>query len=439
MNNFWTVVGFTIKNKFRGKAFLITTLIIAVIISIVVNLPYIFSLFGDGNKVTNIGYIQSSQSELAAGSAIGDQLKAYYEAQEDSSIKLIPFEDKGDAAANETELKKAITDKDIKGYLEFGEVTAESGLPSMTYKSEKLMEMELTSSLQSTLQAIRMEAALQSAGLTDEQKTQLFTPVDIETVQISATEGAGSIGEGKTPAEQAMNMGFVYVLVILLFMTIMITGQLIASEITAEKSSRVMELLITSVAPLKQMFGKILGMFIVGLIQVFAYVAVILINVSLPHNSKTLKDLNIDFSLIDPSLIVYALIFYVTGYFLFATLFAAIGSIVSRTEDLGQAVLPITMISLAGFYITIFSIASPDSMLVKVTSYIPFFSPYVMMLRLGLADPPMWQVLTSIGILLVSIYVSVWISAKIYRTGVLMYGKRPSWKEIRKAMRAYKI
>ncbi|MGO4375149.1 ABC transporter permease, partial [Paenibacillus sp. MCAF20] len=81
MNNFWTVVGFTIKNKFRGKAFLITTLIIAVIISIVVNLPYIFSLFGGGNKVTNIGYIQSSQSELAAGSTIGDQLKAYYEAQ----------------------------------------------------------------------------------------------------------------------------------------------------------------------------------------------------------------------------------------------------------------------------------------------------------------------------------------------------------------------
>lgn len=432
MNSFWTVVGFTVKNKFRGKAFLITTLIIAVIITIGINLPYIFSQFSNGDKVASVGYVQSSDIK------VGDQLKTYYESQDKPGIKLVAFQDKGSEAANEAQLKKAITDKEIKGYLQFGKMT-DSGFPQMTYKSEKLMEFGVTEDLESGLQVIRQQTVLQDAGLTDEQKALLFSAISIDTVQISATEGAGSIGNGKTPEQQAMNMVLVYAIVILLFMAIMITGQLIASEITAEKSSRVMELLITSVSPLKQMFGKILGMFFVGLIQISAYVLVIIANISLPHNIKILKDLNIDLGQIDIALLLYAVLFYLTGYFLFATLFAAVGSIVSRTEDLGQAVLPITMVSLAGFYITIFSISSPDSMLVKVTSFIPIFSPYVMLLRLGLSDPATWEVLVSIAILLVTIYAAVWMSAKIYRTGVLMYGKRPSFKEIRKAMKAYKI
>jgi ABC-2 type transport system permease protein len=435
MSNFWTVVGFTLKNKFRGKAFLITTLIIAAIMTIAINLPYIFSQFGSGDKVTNIGYIQSSQAEV---SATGDQLKAYFELQEKPDVKLVPYADKGSEAENEKQLKQAITDKGIKGYLAFGKMT-ESGFPEMTYKSEKLLAFDLTSSIQTGLQAIRQATVLQDAGLTDKQLALLNAPIEIASVQISASEGAGNVGEGKTPEEQAVNMGLVYFIVVLLFMAIMITGQLIASEITAEKSSRVMELLITSVSPLKQMFGKIVGMFLVGLIQITIYVIVIIVNISLPHNDKMLGQFNIDLTQIDPMLLLYAVLFYLTGYFLFATLFAAVGSIVSRTEDLGQAVLPITMLSLAGFYISIFSISSPDSILVKVSSFVPFFSPFVMLLRLGLADPPIWEVWASIGILLVSIYAAVWLSAKIYRTGVLMYGKRPSFKELRKAMKAYKI
>lgn len=436
MNSFWTVVGFTVRNKMRGKAFLITTLVIAIIMCIGVNVPYIIEQFDKGGKkVTNVGYIQSGREELAAGSATGDSLKVYFEQREDASIKLVPFEDKGEAAANEEQLKQAITDNTIKGYLDFGALS-DSGFPLMTYKSEKLMEFSQTGALQTALQSIRMTTVLKDAGLTDEQMKQLSAPIEIESVQISATEDGST---GRTPAEQGVNMGFIYVIIIFLFMAIMTSGQLIAAEVTAEKSSRVMEILITSVAPLKQMFGKIFGMFIVVLSQVAVYVIVLYVNVTLPHNKETLINFDIDLSQIEPSLIIYALLFFFTGFFLFATLYAAVGSIVSRTEDLGQATMPMTLISLAGFYISIFSLSSPDSMLVKVTSFIPLFSPFVMLLRLGLTDVPFWEVAISIALLLVAIYVAVYISAKIYRTGVLMYGKRPSWKEIRKAMKAYKI
>src|SRR5690606_1961665 len=119
-------------------------------------------------------------------------------------------------------------------------------------------------------------------------------------------------------------------------------------------------------------------------------------------------------------------------------LYAALGSVVSRTEDLGQAVMPMTIISLAGFYIAMFSIATPESTLVTVSSYIPFLSPFVMLLRIGLTNIATWEILVSLGILLVTIYICVIVSSKIYRTGVLMYGKRPSMKELIKAVRAYK-
>ncbi|OBR63187.1 ABC transporter permease [Paenibacillus oryzae] len=435
MNSFWTVVGFTARNKFRGKAFIITTLIIALIISIGINLPYIITQFDKGeSSAKQIGYIQSQQ-EQDAGTATGNSLKAYFDAIEGSKIKMMAFPDKGDAAQNEQLLQDSIKDGAISGYLEFGDMS-DSGYPAMSYKSEKLLDISITESLQTALQNIRLQTALQDAGLSEGQLAALQAPIKITTLQIAT---AGSGGEGKSSAQQGVNMGLIYFIIIFLFMAIMTSGQLIASEVTAEKSSRIMEILITSVAPLKQMFGKIFGMFLVVLAQVSLYVCVMLINLSLPHNKSALSSFNIDLSAIDPMILAYSLIFFLTGFFLFATLYAAVGSIVSRTEDLGQATMPMTFISLAGFYIAMFSISTPDSLLVKVTSFIPLFSPYVMMLRLGLTGVPTWEVLVSIAILLVSIYVAVYISAKIYRTGVLMYGKRPSWKEIRKAMKAYKI
>ena len=141
----------------------------------------------------------------------------------------------------------------------------------------------------------------------------------------------------------------------------------------------------------------------------------------------------------DLSILIIGLIFYILGYFLYATLYAAVGSIVSRTEDLGQAVMPITMLSLAAFYVAMFSLSSPNSLLLKVCSYIPFVSPVTILLRYGAGDAALLEVGLSLLILIAAIVFFSWLAAKIYRTGVLLYGKRPTLKELRKAMKAYKI
>jgi len=306
----------------------------------------------------------------------------------------------------------------------------------VTYSSEKLLESSTSQALQGALQMVKTNIAVSAAKLTESQQKKLFAPVSLTSVQISLSEDEGT---GKSVEEQATAIGLTYVIIILLFMAIMITGTMIATEITAEKSSRVMEILVTSVAPLKQMFGKIIGTFIAGLTQLVVLGAVLAANLSLPQNKDAFASFGIRLDSIDPLLLVFAVFFYLAGYFLFATLFAALGSMASRTEDMNQVVMPVSMLMLIGFYIAIYGLSNPDSPLVVVCSFVPFFAPFLMFLRIGLSDPLWWETTLSIVLLLATTGLLGWLSAKIYRTGILMYGKRPTIKELLKAMKAYKV
>ena len=313
---------------------------------------------------------------------------------------------------------------------------SEAGFPKVLYKSEGTMEFSLKNKLQTALQLIKTDVALQGAGLAAEQKANIQAPVSFETVQISTNDNAAS---GKTESQMVMSYALVYVMLFMLYIGVIGFGNMVAMEITAEKSSRVMEILITSVSPLKQMFGKIIGICLLALSQIALMIAVAAINLSLSGSSKLITELHLNWSDLQISLIVYFLIFYLLGFFIYATVFAAVGSLVSRTEEVGQAIMPVTLLIVAAFMIAMFGLNNPNAGFVVTMSFVPFFSPLIMFLRIGMSSPPIWQIWLSIAIQLASIGAMAWLAAKIYRTGVLMYGKRPSWRELRKAMRAYRV
>jgi ABC-2 type transport system permease protein len=434
MNNMWTVIRFTFMNKIRTKSFLVSTLIFALIITIGINLPFLIQMFtGDkagSEETTRIGLVYGQEQTLA------EQLETTWSNLPSTSYEFVKYE-----TADEAALNKDIKDGVIEGYLKF-EAQEGNTFPTVVYSSEdEAMSPELQSNLQAALQVAKTRSIVDGLDLSDAQINELNQPVQIDARSIDPTEtgNAGGASGEKEGASEVINYIVVYALIILFFFTLMGTGNMIASEVTTEKSSRIMEILITSVSPLSQMFGKVIGMFLLGLSQIAAFGVVVVVNLILPHNIDTLKEMNLDLTAINPMLLVFGLIFYILGYFLYAMLYAAIGSIVSRTEDLGQAVMPITMLSLVAFYIAIFSLSAPNSMLMKVSTYIPFISPTTILVRIGLGSIPFWEILLSLVILIVSILIFGWLAAKIYRTGVLMYGKRPTFKELRKAMKAYKM
>ncbi|ANS76846.1 ABC transporter permease [Paenibacillus yonginensis] len=431
MNKLGTVIRFSFMSKIRKKSFLITMLVIAILITILANVPFLIDKFmNKDDKPLNIGLVYEPQP------AIAEKFRQVSEQLQSPGYTLVDY--KGEV--KDEQLQQDITSKKLDAYLKFSQDRS-GGFPEVTYvsKSGDNPGQGLSASLQSALQTVKMQT-IAGGSLSDSQLAELASPVQLNAEKAGSANTAGGDQDGKSSdSAKVANYIYVYVLIILFLMINTTTGSMIASEVTAEKSSRIMEILITSVSPLVQMFGKIIAMFLLGLMQIVFFAVVVVANISMPHNREAIKGLGVDISQISADVFLYGLVFYILGYFLYATLFAAIGSLVSRTEELGQAIMPITLLLMVSFYIGIFSIATPNTMLIKIASFIPFTSPISMLVRVGVGEVATWEIAVSLVILLIATFFFGWLSAKIYRTGVLLYGKRPSLKELGKAMRAYKM
>lgn len=436
MNKLGTIIGFTYKQKAKTKAFKVTTLILVILMTIGMNLPYIISSFTgekedssgtQGADVTSIGLVITDPEQQG----VGEELKLYTDGLINPVFKLISYE------SADAKLGEDVNDGIIDGYVTLENMEGSSSPIATYYSPDGDVSSEVVTWLQLAIQNAKTKVIAQNS-LNEQQIADISTPVSLITKEINVENSSPNM-DTNNAASEGVNYAFVYVLMILFFFSTVMTGNMIASEITAEKSSRIMEILITSVSPMTQMFGKIIGIFLLSLTQIGIFGLTIFANLMLPHNKEMLSSMNIDLSLLNLDVLIYGLLFYIFGYFLYAVLFAAIGSIVSRTEDLGQALTPMTMLSLAAFYIGIFSMGTPNSLLVQIASYVPFTAPTVMILRVGMGEIAVWEIWVSLIILIVAILGFGWLSAKIYRTGVLMYGKRPSVAELRKAMKAFKM
>ncbi|PYI49927.1 ABC transporter permease [Paenibacillus flagellatus] len=424
MNKVSTVIRFTFMNRVRAKSFVVTTLIFAIILSVIINLPAIISTFSSSDGPDRVGIVGKETNVTRA-------LSDYYAKKPEPELAIVMLGDAGSKEANAKRGKEKLDAKEIVGYLELDD-DASADFPKATYYSKSTM-FSMESKLRGALQAVKAELAVRDLGLSSQQLAKLNAPVSIATVQVQ--EGTS----GKTESQMMLAYGLVYVLLFLLYMTVIGYGNMVATEITAEKSSRVMEVLISSVSPLKQMFGKMIGICLLGLVQIVVLVVVAAANLLIPQNLEQLRGLNIDPGDIQLSLLGYFVVFYLLGYFIYASIFAAVGSLVSRTEEVGQAIMPVTFLIIAGFMIAMFGLQNPNAPFVVAMSFVPFFSPLIMFLRIGMSDPAWWEVWLSIALTAGAMLAFGWLAAKIYRVGVLLYGKRPSFRELRKAMKAFKV
>ncbi|MFC0211661.1 ABC transporter permease [Paenibacillus chartarius] len=433
MSNVWSVIRFTFKSRVRTPSFRIMTMVFIALITVLVNLPSVIAYFMNQSKAAEgepaVGVF------LSAGPAAHKLIESGFSSKQPQPLlRFVTLPEQGSAAANERMAKEKITAKEIQGYLELSE-PKDSTFPDVIYKSPDSLTSNQEQFLQTLLRSIKIDMAVEGSDLTAEQKAEIQLPVRFESRQISL-DAAGA-GE-KTEDELRVAYGLVYALLMFIYIGVIGYGNMVAMEITAEKSSRVMEVLIASVSPLKQMFGKIVGISLLGLMQVGILLVTAIVNLNLPHNAELLAAFNMNWTDIPLSLLVYFVFFYLGGFFLYATMFAAVGSLVSRTEDVGPAIMPVTYVIIAAFIVAMAGLQSPNAGYVAVMSFIPLFTPLLMFLRIGMSEPPLWQIVLSMAELVASIGLLGWLSAKIYRTGVLMYGKRPSLRELRRAMRAYK-
>ncbi|MEH7494674.1 ABC transporter permease [Neobacillus sp. 3P2-tot-E-2] len=415
MNKFWIILFHTYLNKLKTKSFLVTTLLTVVITLGLTNMSSIIEVFDKGGDKEKV--------------AVLDETGQLYEPLKEQISTLNKNLQLKEFDGTEKEAEKAVEEGEYVGIVEL-RYDAEQ-LPEATYKAMSVADSAIFTDLQSGLQQMKTMLAASKIKLTPEQLQQLYEPVSFE--KIALEENA------KTEEELNQARGLVYVLLFVIYFAVIMYASMIAMEVATEKSSRVMEILISSVSPIKQMFAKILGIGLLSLTQLTVLLSVGYF--SIKRNLSSLEGGFFDsfgFGNISLSTISYAVIFFILGYFLYATLAAFLGSLVSRIEDVQQMITPMTLLVVAGFMIAMFGLGKPDSPFIVITSYIPFFTPMIMFLRVGMLNIPVWEAALAIAILVGTIIFLAVFGARVYRGGVLMYGKSNSFKDIKKALQLTK-
>jgi len=329
---------------------------------------------------------------------------------------------------------------------------------AVTLYSEKQVNMELKSYITGLLNKYIEEQKLADYNIPNlkEMVEKSRTNIDLKTIKWGEN-GNDKVGS----AELALVIGMITAFIIYMF--IVIYGAQVMTGVVQEKTNRIVEVIISSVKPFELMMGKIIGIAMVGLTQFLMWViltAVIttvgsaILGLNMDVNSlQQMQQVGVHSSLQTQAMpsemqnlfialnglnyvqiIGLFIVYFLGGYLLYASLFAAVGSAVDNETDTQQFSLPIMLPIIFAIYAGIFSAQNPDGPLAFWCSMIPFTSPIVMMVRLPF-DVPVWQIVLSISILILSFVGTTWMAAKIYRTGILMYGKKVTWKELWKWLR----
>ena len=410
MKQFGKILKFELKNYAKNKAFVGITIFLMVVIAIVMFFPRITALFESDDT-----------SDTTA----------------DLSVMLVKADDEARAdmvretfAAAFTDYDVQITEEGISGIKD--KITAGdaecafvmTGPTSFTYYVDTLSMYDMNTEIATgVLQQIYQMNAMINGGMSAEDAAGVMS------IQIDGE--VESLGK-----DQMQNFFYTYIMIFALYMVILLYGQMVAMSVATEKSSRAMELLITSAKPINMMFGKVLAACMAGLVQLVAIFgsALVFYNV----NKSYWGDNGIIDSIfnIPPELFVYMLVFFLLGFLIYAFLYGAISSTVSKLEDINTAVQPVTFLFIIGFMVVMFSMSSGsvDNILMQICSYIPFTSPMSMFTRIAMSTVPWYEIAISIAILVGSTVGIGVLSAKIYRVGVLMYGTTPKISNIIKAV-----
>jgi ABC-2 type transport system permease protein len=413
MKQFKQVLRFEYSNYVKSKPYIIITILFVVIIAGLLSYPRVSTLFKQENNQP------TAEPEKIA-------LVDHAYESEDIRLKISQaFPSYKVMATNED------TDT-LKSKVGSGEYASAIILESplkFTYMTVSMSMYENPAQVISTILKEEYQLTkIEELGLTREEAQSLINPVIDSTI----TE------TGKSQAESFI---YTYILIISLYMAIMLYGQFVATGVASEKSSRAMELLITSAKPMSLLFGKVIGTGLAGLTQ-FGIIfgsAFLFYNINADiwaNNSVIQRIFNIPLDMF-----LYVLLFFVIGFFLYAFLYGALGSLVSRSEDVGTAIMPLTFVTMAAYFVVIISMSSGkiDSPLMVICSYIPFTSPFVMFTRIAMSSVPPLEIIVSLSIAIASTIGIGILAAAIYRIGILMYGKPPKLGVLIKTIRKQKV
>ncbi len=400
MKDLGTVISFTIKDMVKRKSFVISTIIILVLIVIGFNIPNIIKAI-KGEDTQNKLVILDKQN-IFEGSL---------EALKDMDLEyVIDIKTEG----NEEQIKEKIDSEEIKSAIL---IEKEDDNINISYivKNTNMME-EIPESIVNSLNTIYSSLQISKLGLTTEQLQAITPNFNFSLEQTEEQKASGNI--------LAMML-----LSLVLFYAIYFCAYQVSSSITTEKTSKIMETLVTSTSPRTIVLGKTIGIGIVGLIQMVLIVGTALISAKVFLEAGMIEKV-LDMSYVTPYLGLVTIIYFLLGYFVYSLLYALTGSTVSKPEDIQSANGPVAILAVVGFYLSYFTMMNPTSDLNVLASLLPISSPFCMPFRVMMGLASFTDVLISIAILIVTILIIAKVAIKIYSNAILNYGTKMNFKDM---------
>jgi ABC-2 type transport system permease protein len=310
------------------------------------------------------------------------------------------------------DLEARVQNRTLEGYIVLPPDLLKEGQPE--FRARNTADLFTKGNVESAISRAVRGQRLVDAGIDERTVAQASKPVDLKTIEAGGKESKGEA-----------SFFFVFGIGLLIYMSVLLYGQFVLGAVIEEKETRIAEILFSSMRSFPLMMGKLVGVSLVALTQLGIWAVAFLMfslwaaggsSISLPH--------------IPPMLFVYFTVFFLMGYFIYSTVYAVVGSMVTTTQEGGQLALPVVLLLVAGFYLSFNIIRSPSSPLAFWASMFPFFAPITMLVRIVTETPPLWQILLSLGIGVATIVGLIWLASRIYRVGMLMYGKKATIPEV---------
>jgi len=438
MDKLWLIIQREYKTRVFNKKFFLITILTPLLIAAL---------------STVLAFIISYQSDDKMKIAIVDESNIFQKTIKDTKKMYFTFYSKSAKDARQTYLKDGFDALVIVPPFSDPNSTSHS----IQYVSKKQININIENTIERTFSKRIEDYKIKSLGLDENLIKNLEVDISINP-EISVTDGNNIASTNYSNLRTAVASGIGGIMGFLMYLILFINGSNVMRSVMEEKTNRIVEVMISSVKPMQLMLGKIIAVTAVGITQIIIWIAIFLLAttvfqlfVDIPQPTD-LEEMKKAGSSIDPDdirvmmsqlmheltqiewwyLLPMFILYFLGGLIIYSSLFAAVGSAVGDDIQEGQSlVLPITIPIILAFYIMTVAVRDPDSPLALWSSIFPLFSPIVMPARLAFS-PPIWQVLLSVFLLILGVWFFVWLSGRIYRVGILMYGKKASFKELGK-------
>lgn len=441
MNKFLAVVGHEYRKIVKRWAFVIGTLLFPALAAASIAVPaLIFSIQGEPTRIVVLDEgsgvaarirealerpRNSNPAQTSEEASMKDQLSMSQEEKiriaaesRGPQVRIVDFDAAGKSLdESEARLREMVIAKQLDGYMLIPD-GAVTGTGNVRYFSRKAGDFVANQILEDTVNDAVRAKRLADAQIDEAALKEINRRVGFDVKKVDKT--------GDTASEGVFAVSFIIGLMI--YIILAIYGQQVLGAVVEEKETRIAEILFSSASPFTLMFGKLVGVGLAALTQLGVWIsAAAAVTV---YGLAASGFAGIDIPTISAPMVALFLLYFLLGFFLYASIFALIGSMVTTVQEGGQFSLPPVILLLMGFYFSTAVIRDPSSPVAFWVSIIPFLAPITMPVRIMAEMPPLWQILLSVSVNIVTILFMVWISGRVYRIGMLMYGKRATIPEV---------